>query len=104
MNAPIPPGLKPPGPPPSTAGGPDPSTPGPQPRQSALGAALTTAGAGTPASVLIILLLSKYAHVTDPTTISILSPFIASTAGYLWRVILAVLSREGVSLPPPPST
>lgn len=86
----------------SPGGRPDPTTPGPQPKPTALTAATTTALAGTPASALIVWLLARYGHVSDPVTAATLGSVIASATGYLWRIAQALLAKWGINPGAPP--
>lgn len=75
----------------------DVTTPGPQEKQTALGAATTTALAGTPTAVGIVWWLSTYGHVSDPVAASAIGASVASVAGYLWRVFQALLGKWGLN-------
>jgi hypothetical protein len=81
---------------------PDPTTPGPQPKPTALGAAATTAIAGTPAAVLTVWLLDTYgsAHgkplALTLETATAIGSIGAAVMGYVWRVLQAVLVKWGL--------
>ncbi len=81
---------------------PDPTTPGLQPKPTAFTAAITTVTAGTPAAVAFVWWLSTYGHVTDPVAASAIGAAIASAAGYVWRVVQALLTKAGINPGPNP--
>lgn len=76
---------------------PDPTTPGPQSKPTALGAAVTSAAAGTPVSAVVLWLLTAYGHAQiDAVTASALGACIAAASGYIWRVLQALLHKWGI--------
>jgi hypothetical protein len=86
---------------------PDPTTPGPQPKPTALTAAVTTAAAGTPAGLLLVWLIQSYVTVRgkpiqlDALAASTIGSVGASAGGYLWRVIQALMVKWGLALGEP---
>lgn len=76
---------------------PDPSTPGPQTRPSALTAASTTALAGTPLAIISVLLAEHLInHPLDSVTATAIGSVGAALAGYLFRVVQALLLKAGI--------
>jgi hypothetical protein len=75
---------------------PDPTTPGEQPKPTALTAAVTSASAGTPLALMTVWLLDL-AHVKlDPYTATAVGSIGAGIAGYLFRVLQALLHKWGI--------
>ena len=75
----------------------DPTTPGPQTRPTALGSAATSALAGTPLAIVIVISYEHLFHVTlDSVSATAVGSVGASVIGYLWRVVQAVLAKKGI--------
>lgn len=83
---------------------PDPTTPGPQPKPTALTAAVTTVAAGTPAGLLLVWLIQTYFTVhghpiqLDALAASMIGSIGASAGGYAARVLQALLYKWGINL------
>jgi hypothetical protein len=75
----------------------DHSTPGPQNRPSALGAAVTTASAGTPLAIISVLLVENWlGHPLDTLTATAVGSVGGALAGYGFRVAQALLLKAGI--------
>ena len=76
----------------------DPTTPGPQNKPTALGAATTTALAGTPLAVVTVAVCENLLHWhLDSITATAVGSVGAAFAGYGFRVLQALLAKYGIS-------
>lgn len=77
---------------------PDPSTPGPQGKPTALGAATTTALAGTPVAIITVMLTEHWlGHPLDTLSATVVGSVGASIIGYAFRVMQALLIKAGIN-------